>query len=101
VVIRPLKNQDIFASMNQEIDISIAQSVAEKFGYSLEVLKPEQEKISKIRQIAKKPAIVDKKGQNLVERPPVVCVLGTSTMARRHCWMSSGMRVSLPGKRAA
>ncbi|MDR1595809.1 MAG: translation initiation factor IF-2 [Puniceicoccales bacterium] len=75
-LISKLMSMNIFASMNQEIDITIAQSVAEKFGYILEVAKPEQGKEVKARQFTKKPVVVEKKGQNLIERPPVVCVLG-------------------------
>ncbi|MDR2737863.1 MAG: translation initiation factor IF-2 [Puniceicoccales bacterium] len=76
-LISKLMSMNTFASMNQEIDISIAKSVAEKFGYALEVAKPEPEKIAKPKSTPK--GVVrspEKKGQNLVERPPVVCVFG-------------------------
>jgi translation initiation factor IF-2 len=76
-LISKLMSMNIFASMNQEIDISVAQSVAEKFGYALELAKPEPEKIVKPKSQAKVCSDpVHKKGQNLIERPPVVCVLG-------------------------
>ncbi|MDR1413351.1 MAG: translation initiation factor IF-2 [Puniceicoccales bacterium] len=76
-LISKLMSMNIFASMNQEIDFAVAQSVAEKFGYLLAIVKPEAEKEVKIKQISKRiTPSVEKAGQNFVERPPIVCVLG-------------------------
>ena len=75
-LISKLMSMNVFASMNQEIDLQIAQSVAEKFGYSLEVAKPVSEKETKPKPLAKAPIPAEKRKQNLTERPPVVCVLG-------------------------
>lgn len=75
-LISKLMSMNIFASMNQEIDIKIAQSVAERFGFSLVLAKPEIEKAQKQSSSQKKQKPVVKNTQNVVERPPVVCVLG-------------------------
>ena len=65
---------NVFASMNQELDIATAQKVAEKFGYSL-VLAKEPIKVKK-QQTHKKVHNLGKSDEALVERAPVVCVLG-------------------------
>jgi translation initiation factor IF-2 len=76
-LISKLMSMNIFASMNQEVDFDIAEKVAEKFGYALQLARPEPEKIAKQKSFAKKTDDrSEKKNQNLVERPPVVCVLG-------------------------
>ncbi|MDR1433368.1 MAG: translation initiation factor IF-2 [Puniceicoccales bacterium] len=75
-LISKLMSMNVFASMNQEIDLQIAQNVAEKFGYNLELAKPEPEKEAKVRPLAKKSARAMERKQNLSERPPVICVLG-------------------------
>lgn len=75
-LISKLMSMNIFASMNQEIDVKVAQSVAEKFGFSLVLAKPEIEKAPKQSSSQKKQKPIVKNTQNVVERPPVVCVLG-------------------------
>jgi translation initiation factor IF-2 len=75
-LISKLMSMNIFASMNQEIDITVAQSVAEKFGYSLEVAKAEPEKVIRQKSLIKKTTSAQKNVGNFVERPPIVCVLG-------------------------
>ncbi|MDR1401920.1 MAG: translation initiation factor IF-2 [Puniceicoccales bacterium] len=76
-LISKLMSMNIFASMNQEIDVAVAQSVAEKFGYFLQVAKPEAEKEIKAKQVSKRTVpSAEKVDQNFVERPPIVCVLG-------------------------
>ena len=65
---------NVFASMNQELDIATAQKVAEKFGYSLSLAK-EPIKVKK-QQTHKKVHNLEKSDETLVERAPVVCVLG-------------------------
>ncbi|MDR1528081.1 MAG: translation initiation factor IF-2 [Puniceicoccales bacterium] len=75
-LISKLMSMNVFASMNQEIDMSIAQDVAEKFGYKLVIAKQESVKIAKPKLPTRPDIPVEKKGKNLVERPPIVCILG-------------------------
>ncbi|MDR0692988.1 MAG: translation initiation factor IF-2 [Puniceicoccales bacterium] len=75
-LISKLMSMNVFASMNQEIDISIARNVAGKFGYKLVPAKQEPVKIAKQKLPIEQDIPVEKKGANLVERPPVVCILG-------------------------
>ncbi|MDR2628462.1 MAG: translation initiation factor IF-2 [Puniceicoccales bacterium] len=76
-LISKLMSMNVFASMNQEIDISIARDVAEKFGYKLVLAKQESVKIAKPKPpISRQDIPVEKKGENLVERPPIVCIFG-------------------------
>ncbi|MDR0742120.1 MAG: translation initiation factor IF-2 [Puniceicoccales bacterium] len=75
-LISKLMSMNVFASMNQEIDISIAQDVAEKFGYKLVLAKQESVKVAKLKQPIRQDIPVEKKGANLVERPPIVCIFG-------------------------
>ncbi|MDR1233078.1 MAG: translation initiation factor IF-2 [Puniceicoccales bacterium] len=76
-LISKLMSMNVFASMNQEIDISIAKDVAEKFGYKLVLAKQESAKVAKPKlPISKQDIPVEKKGENLVERPPIVCIFG-------------------------
>ncbi|MDR1890740.1 MAG: translation initiation factor IF-2 [Puniceicoccales bacterium] len=75
-LISKLMSMNIFASMNQEIDISIAQNVAEKFGYKLVLAKQEPGKIVRPKLPIKKDIPSEKREENLVGRPPVVCILG-------------------------
>ncbi|MBL9187388.1 MAG: translation initiation factor IF-2 [Opitutaceae bacterium] len=66
-----------FAAMNSTIEESVAQKVAEKYGFLLEIKHrgdaANQQAIAKEKK-DKKPAEDDAK--NLVTRPPVVCILG-------------------------
>ena len=73
-LISKLMSMNVFASMNQELDIATAQKVAEKFGYSL-VFAKEPIKVKK-QQTHKKVHDLEKSDETLVERAPVVCVLG-------------------------
>jgi translation initiation factor IF-2 len=75
-LISKLMSMNVFASMNQEIDISIAKSVAAKFGYKLVLAKQESAKIAKPKLPIRQDISVEKKEGKLVERPPVVCILG-------------------------
>ncbi|MDR2776716.1 MAG: translation initiation factor IF-2 [Puniceicoccales bacterium] len=75
-LISKLMSMNIFASMNQEIDISVAQDVAEKFGYKLVLAKQESAKVAKPKPPIRQDTSVEKKGENLAERPPIVCIFG-------------------------
>jgi translation initiation factor IF-2 len=75
-LISKLMSMNIFASMNQEIDLAVAQGVAEKFGYQLELARVEPEMVARPKAQPKKQVPTGEKGHNFLERPPVVCVLG-------------------------
>jgi translation initiation factor IF-2 len=79
-LISELMEMNIFASMNQSIDEAVANKLAEKHGFLLDI---------KHRGEAQPPAAAPEKGKvsdeekirqddlkNLVPRPPVVCILG-------------------------
>ncbi|MBL9213956.1 MAG: translation initiation factor IF-2, partial [Opitutaceae bacterium] len=79
-LISELMEMSIFASMNQSIDEAVANKVAEKHGFLLDIkhrgetqapaMTPEKAKISK-EEKAREEDI-----KNLAPRPPVVCILG-------------------------
>ncbi|MDR1457396.1 MAG: translation initiation factor IF-2 [Puniceicoccales bacterium] len=75
-LISKLMSMNVFASMNQEIDITVARNVAGKFGYKLVIAKQEPVKITKPKLPIGQDIPVGKKEGILVERPPVVCILG-------------------------
>lgn len=75
-LISKLMSMNIFASMNQELEPAIAESVAEKFGCKLNIIKPEPAKAPKSKASPKKTAPTYSNGEKLVERAPIVCVLG-------------------------
>ena len=67
-----------FASMNSTIEEAVAQKVAEKYGFVLDVkhrgdVSVQQEKVQKEKE-KKKPD--EDEALHLVPRPPVVCILG-------------------------
>jgi translation initiation factor IF-2 len=67
-----------FASMNSTIDEVVAQKVAEKYGFVLDIkhrgdVSVQQEKVQKEKE-KKKPD--EDEALHLVTRPPVVCILG-------------------------
>ncbi|MDP3070040.1 MAG: translation initiation factor IF-2 [Opitutaceae bacterium] len=66
-----------FAAMNSTIDETVAQKVADKYGFLLEIKHrgdaATQQAIAKEKK-EKKPA--EDEAKNLVTRPPVVCILG-------------------------
>lgn len=76
-LISKLMNMNVFASMNQTLDPAIAQQVAEKFGFDLEIKQREVEtKLKQKEKQNKKPVSVAGKVRNLSTRSPIVCVLG-------------------------
>ncbi len=79
-LISELMEMSIFASMNQSIDEPVANKLAEKHGFLLEikhrgetqvpVVTPEKAKISKEEKAREEDL------KNLAPRPPIVCILG-------------------------
>jgi translation initiation factor IF-2 len=67
-----------FAAMNSTIEEAVAQKVAEKYGFLLEIKHrgdaAAQQAAAKDKKTEKKPD--EDESKNLVARPPVVCILG-------------------------
>jgi len=77
-LISELMEMGIFASMNQNIEETVATKVAEKHGFMLEIkhrgdAAAQQAAAAKEKE-KKKPD--EDESKNLVQRPPVVCILG-------------------------
>ncbi|MDR0715626.1 MAG: translation initiation factor IF-2 [Puniceicoccales bacterium] len=76
-LISKLMSMNVFASMNQTLDPVIAQQVAEKFGFDLEIKQREAEtKLKQKEKQSKKPVAAAGKVRNLSARSPIICVLG-------------------------
>ncbi|MDR1256069.1 MAG: translation initiation factor IF-2 [Puniceicoccales bacterium] len=77
-LISKLMSMNVFASMNQTLDPAVAQQVAEKFGFDLEIKQrsePEAKQKTK-EKLEKKSAPLVGKVRNLNPRSPIICVLG-------------------------
>ena len=74
-LISKLMSMDVFASMNKSVDPVVAQAVAEKFGFELEI-KHRGEKEIKKPVITKKLVVENNEDGVLEARSPIVCVLG-------------------------
>ena len=79
-LISELMEMGIFASMNQNIEETVATKVAEKHGFMLEIkhrgdAAAQQAAKDKDKEKEKKKPEEDE-AKNLVSRPPVVCILG-------------------------
>ncbi|MDR3273776.1 MAG: translation initiation factor IF-2 [Puniceicoccales bacterium] len=80
-LISKLMSMNVFASMNQTLDPAVAQRVAEKFGFELEIKQREQRSETETKQKQKekqekKQVVASDKVRSLSVRSPVVCVLG-------------------------
>lgn len=74
-LISELMEMGIFASMNQTIEENIAQAIAKKHGFTLEIHhRGEQQQQEVQKKKVEKPKVDESK--LLEPRPPVVCVLG-------------------------
>ena len=69
-IIAELMKRGILATINHTIDPQVAVEIAEKFGYLAEVKTAEEE----IEEVVE--AELEEQEENLVERPPVVVVMG-------------------------
>ena len=75
-LINELMEMGIFGSMNQVLDESVAQLIAEKHGFQLEI-RHRGEKIDPAEAKKKKKEAQKKVvAESMEERPPVVCILG-------------------------
>ena len=75
-LISELMDMGIFGSMNQVLEEAVAQLIAEKHGYTLEI-KHRGEKVDpEVAKKKKKEAEKKEIAESMEERPPVVCILG-------------------------
>ncbi len=68
-----------FAAMNSNIEESVAQKVAEKYGFVLEIKHrgdAASQQAAKEKKVKDKKPVEEDEAQHLVTRPPVVCILG-------------------------
>ena len=98
-LIADLMQLNILASINQRVEIDVAQKIAEKYGYKIEIERQKRstERKPVLRSEDADDAIPDDKTEELVMRPPVVTFLGhvdhgkTSLMDRiRNTRVASG-----------
>jgi translation initiation factor IF-2 len=98
-LIADLMQLNILASINQRVEIEIAQKIADKYGYKIEIerQKRSNERKPVLRSDDADDAIPEDKPEELVMRPPVVTFLGhvdhgkTSLMDRiRNTRVASG-----------
>jgi translation initiation factor IF-2 len=98
-LIADLMQLNILASINQRVEIAVAQKITEKYGYKIEIERQKRstERKPVLRSEDADDAIPDDKPEELVMRPPVVTFLGhvdhgkTSLMDRiRNTRVASG-----------
>lgn len=76
-VIKTLMNNGIMANINQQIDFDTAAIVAEEMGFeAAPTVVEEEEELEGIPQPVWKQILADEEEQDLVQRPPVVTMLG-------------------------
>ena len=77
-VITALMGMNIFASINQKIELRVAQQVAAKYGFTIEHEKkaPEPKPQPVVPKKEKKAAEEVEKPENVLSRPPVVVFMG-------------------------
>jgi len=68
LVIKRLLNKGVFATINQTLDVKLAEEVARSFGAEVSTMSFEQEAVQDVKEAEAE--------QNLVRRPPVVTVMG-------------------------
>ena len=78
-LISEMMEMGIFSSMTQSIDEAVAQKLAEKHGFLLDIKHrsdPAAQAAQKEKEKDKKKLVVEDESKFLVLRPPVVCILG-------------------------
>jgi len=98
-LIADLMQLNILASINQRVELDVAQKIAEKYGFKIEIERQKRstERKPVLRSEDADDAIPEDKPEDMVPRPPVVTFLGhvdhgkTSLMDRiRHTRVASG-----------
>jgi len=98
-LIADLMQLNILASINQRVEVDVAQKIADKYGFKIEIERQKRstERKPVLRSEDADDAIPEDKPEDLVPRPPVVTFLGhvdhgkTSLMDRiRHTRVASG-----------
>ena len=98
-LIADLMQLNILASINQRVEIDVAQKIADKYGFKIEIERQKRstERKPVLRSEDADDAIPDDKPEEMMPRPPVVTFLGhvdhgkTSLMDRiRHTRVASG-----------
>lgn len=77
-LIAELMKMNIFASINQDIDIKIAKQIGEKHGFTVELKKKEKAPVKPVETVPSKPAAPAEKDrpEDLEIRPPIVTFMG-------------------------
>ena len=77
-LIAELMKMNIFASINQEIDIKIAKKIGDKYGFEVALKKKEKPKPKVVEKVARKPAAPTEKDrpEDLEIRPPIITFMG-------------------------
>jgi translation initiation factor IF-2 len=77
-LIAELMRMNIFASINQDIDIKIAKQLGEKHGFIVELKKKEKPQPKPAAAAPKKPVVTETKArpEDLIIRPPIVTFMG-------------------------
>lgn len=77
-LIAELMRMNIFASINQDIDIKVAKQVGEKHGFTVEQKKKEkpQPKPAGKKSRKPKPEVTEDRPEDLATRPPIITFMG-------------------------
>ncbi|MBT5692307.1 MAG: translation initiation factor IF-2 [Opitutae bacterium] len=75
-LISELMKMDIFGSMNQVLEESVAQLIAEKHGFQLDIRHRGEKMDPAVAKKEKKEKEAKEVAESMEERPPVVCILG-------------------------
>ena len=75
-LISELMKMDIFGSMNQVLEEPVAQLIAEKHGFQLDIRHRGEKADPAVAKKEKKAKEAKEVAESMEERPPVVCILG-------------------------
>jgi translation initiation factor IF-2 len=77
-LIAELMRMNIFASINQDIDIKVAKQIGEKHGFTVELKKKEKAPPKPAETVSHKPVVAETKDrpEDLEVRPPIITFMG-------------------------